>query len=176
MVNGLKKQLLNELEKEAPFRQSLKEDIIKEANRSSRKRIPWKIWTAAGTVAVALVAFLFMNLNMPKLIQYEFVSNVEQKTKSVIGETAMIEEIISIEGSKLNDRFFQLSSEEQLFLKSIYNSKSWEPIGEDNVGYKQLELSVTTGGNNERQPLVLLYKQQQGYTTLYSMKGKITFS
>lgn len=170
MVNALKKQLLNELEKEAPFRQSIKEDIIKEANRSSRKRIPWKIWTAAGTVAVALTAFLLMNLNNPKLNQAEYAMDAEQK------EADIIEEIVSIEGSKLNERFFQLSSEEQLFITSIYNSKVWEPIGEEKVGYQQLELSVTTAGNNERQPLVLLYSKQQTYTTLYSMKGKLTLN
>ena len=163
----MKKQLLNELEKEAPFRQSLKEDIIKEADRSSRKRLPWKIWTAAGTVAVALTAFLLMNLNNPKLNQSEYAINAEQKDADII------EEIVSIEGSKLNERFFQLSSEEQLFITSIYNSKVWEPIGEEKVGYEQLELSVTTAGNNERQPIVIQYSKQQTYITLYTMKGKL---
>ena len=167
MVNGLKKQLLNELEKEAPFRHSLKEDIIKEANRSSRKRIPWKIWTTAGTVAVALTAFLLMNLNNPKLNQSEYAINADQK------EADIIEKIVSIEGSKLNERFFQLSSEEQLFIISIYNSKVWEPIGEEKVGYQHLELSVTTAGNKERQPIDIHYSKQQTYITLYTMKGKL---
>ena len=166
----MKKQLLNELEKEAPFRQSLKEDIIKEANRSTRKRMSWKIWSTTGTVIVVLTAFLYMNLNNPQLIYNESVSNVEQKAESVI------EKIASIEGSRLNERFFQLSSEDQLFLTSIYNSDKWEPIGEEKVGYEQLELQVTTAGYDKSQSLIILYREQQTYTTLYSMKGKLTLN
>ena len=165
----MKKQLLNELENEAPFRQSLKDDIIKEVTRTSKKQIPWIIWTVAGTFTVALAAFLLINLYNPKSIQYDSAMKVEQKAK------ANIEAIVSIEGAKLNDRFVQLSSEEQLFLTSIYNSDAWEPIGEDEIPSEQLELNVTTmEAYKEPQPLVILYNIEQAYTTLHSMKGKLT--
>lgn len=164
----MKKQLLNELEKEAPFRQSLKNDILKVAYEKKRRQ--WKIWSVAGTVAVAIIAFLFINLYRPNLNQFEDVLIAENKAAD------SIKEILTIEGSKLNGRFFQLSDDEQLFLTSIFNTATWEPIGEEEIGYKQLELQVTIAGDTELQPLVIHYKKQPEYTTLYSIKGKLTLN
>ena len=163
----MKKQLSNELEKEAPFRQSLKEEIINEANRLNTKRIPWKILGISGAIIAALSIFLLMNIN--NNIHYDHALNVDQKALDIM------DEITSIEGAKLNERFFQLTDEEQQFLMNIYHSDQWQMTNEKE-GYEQIELLINTPNSKELQPLVITYIIHQNHATLYTMKGKLTLT
>ena len=154
----MRKQLLNELEKEAPFRHEFKQSLIQSA-----KKTPNRMRTSLYFMVACILLIGFAGWMMTTYLQ-----------KSSQKQAFHATQIQSIEYTYIDDYYFLMNEEQKALIVALYNSKRWEMSNMIQEAEHELRFTAVLPKSKGEIDVLFSIHQEQSELRIRSEKGHLT--